>query len=257
MVTINGSDSLQIRPETFSDSIVYQDEKTTRNRYSNTFFVSETLKDTVEIPFITSPKLIKSLLEAELEKPVGLSTVFPSETSEVLYGTATDSIVRRMLYTSDNFLAEQLMMTTASTFSDTLNFRLIKKQLLETHLNDLKQQPRWVDGSGLSRYNLFTPASLVDVLSRLWADIPKKRLFHLFPYWDADGTIPLQKEKEKTSFILGKSGSMGNIYNLCGYLRTKSGRYLAFSFMNNHYKGPSSEIRKQMFETLKAIHNSN
>ena len=34
--------------------------------------------------------------------------------------------------------------------------------MLENQLKDIKQQPRWVDGSGLSRYNLFSPMSFVD-----------------------------------------------------------------------------------------------
>ena len=39
---------------------------------------------------------------------------FPVEEKKVLYGIATDSIYKQMLYESDNFLAEQLLMVGSS-----------------------------------------------------------------------------------------------------------------------------------------------
>ena len=70
-----------------------------------------------------------------------------------------------MMQESDNFLAEQLLLLASSTLSDTLNTKTAIEYMLNNHLKDLKQQPRWVDGSGLSRYNLFSPEAIVYVLN--------------------------------------------------------------------------------------------
>ena len=69
-------------------------------------------------------------------------------------------IYKQMLEDSDNFTAEQLLLTASSTLSDTLQFNTIKAHT-NKHLLKWKQEPRWVDGSGLSRYNLFSPENLV------------------------------------------------------------------------------------------------
>ncbi|KPM30250.1 Peptidase S13 D-Ala-D-Ala carboxypeptidase C [Croceitalea dokdonensis DOKDO 023] len=256
VVNFTKKDTLSISPDFFRKNTTTKGQVTTRERHANSFTIASNFKDTIAIPFMTGNKVVKNLLEAELQKTVTLVNRFPEVVPKMLLGHSTDSIYRRMLYKSDNFLAEQLMLTASATLSDSLSFKIAKKHVLDNYLNTLKQTPRWVDGSGLSRYNLFTPEFLVGVLSQLWITIPQQRLLHLFPKWDANGTVPLEKEVENPSFIYGKSGSMGGVYNLCGYLKTKSGRYLAFSFMNNHFQQPSADIRKRMFETLCRIRDA-
>ena len=128
--------------------------------------------------------------------------------------------------------------------------------MLQNHLKDLEHQPRWVDGSGLSRYNLFTPRSFVQILQKLHNEVPEKRLFGIFPTWGPDSTVETWEDPTTEPFLFAKSGSVGNNYNLSGYLKTKSGKLLIFSFMNNHFRIPSSEIRETMYTTLKNIYEN-
>ena len=167
-----------------------------------------------------------------------------------------DSIYKRMMHKSDNFLAEQILMLASSTLSDTLSTRTAINKMLDSHLSDLQHPPRWVDGSGLSRYNLFTPNSMVHILKKLHQEIPEERLFELFPMWDATGTVDTWNHPGLEPFIFAKSGSFGNHYNLSGYIKTRSGKLLIFSFMNNHFRVPSHQIRAYIFETLKRIRES-
>ncbi|MEM8927645.1 MAG: D-alanyl-D-alanine carboxypeptidase, partial [Bacteroidota bacterium] len=89
----------------------------------------------------------------------------------------------------------------------------------------------------------------------LYSETDSLRLFSLMPQWNLNGTLPLENSNDNI-FILAKSGSMGNIYNLCGYLRTRSGRLFAFSFMNNHFRRPSKEVRQNIYDKLRLIHEA-
>ena len=161
-----------------------------------------------------------------------------------------------MLFESDNFLAEQLLMAASGIISDTLSTKNAIDFMLEHHLDDLEHQPRWVDGSGLSRYNLFTPRSFVQILQKLHRETLGERLFGIFPMWGPDTTVEKWEDIATEPFLFAKSGSVGNNYNLSGYVKTKSGKLLIFSFMNNHFRVPSSEIRKIMYTTLKHLHQN-
>lgn len=255
VVTVYDVDGPQIYPKAFGDSISFESNGNLRDEYRNRFYLNGRRLDTLTIPFRTSESLTQKLLSDALGKKVHIINSFPGKEKKTLYGMETDSIYKLMMHESDNFLAEQLLMVTSSTLSDTLGTRKAIKHMLENDLSVLKHPPRWVDGSGLSRYNLFTPESMVYVLQRLYTKLPEERLFKLFPLWDASGTVEKWTYSQTPPFIYAKSGSLGNNYNLSGYLRTKSGRVLIFSIMNNHFKVPSSEIKRMVFELLLQLYH--
>lgn len=256
VLTVMEQDSLIISPNIFETAVHRTKMEQLRSIGENEFFIPNDLKDTLEIPFKTSKELSKIVLQNQLAKSITYTAVFPDRKKKVLYGVETDSIYKRMLYESDNFLAEQLMLVAASALSDTLSFKISRDYMIQNALAGLKQTPRWVDGSGLSRYNLFTPESFVQVLTLLKNELREERLFHLIPSWNASGTVTQPETVDEVPFIYAKSGGMGNVYNLSGYLKTTSGRLLVFSFMNNHFRKPSDEVRQNMYAILKEIHDT-
>lgn len=254
VLTVSNTNGLEVSPPLFRNKVEVSKKSVRRDEFTNRFYISPTVRDTLQVPFITGDTLTKQLLEHELGMEVLLTDQVPPKPKKVLYGIPADSLYKQILHKSDNFLAEQLLMMASSTLSDTLSTQRAISHVLENYLNDLQHKPRWVDGSGLSRYNLFTPTSMVQVLQQLYAKIPEERLFHLFPMWDASGTLDIWHNPNSEPFIFAKSGSLGNNYNLSGYLKTKSGKLLIFSFMNNHFRVSTSVIRMQIYETLKSIH---
>ncbi|NDV43861.1 D-alanyl-D-alanine carboxypeptidase [Flagellimonas sediminis] len=254
VVTVSNNDGLEVSPSYFYRDTEVMEHLFKRKELSNHFYIDPTEQDTLEVPFMTSDSLTQHLLETVLEKKIALVGHFPEGPEQTLYGMETDSIYKQMLFKSDNFLAEQLLITASSMVSDTIATKRAIDYMLEYDLNDLEQQPRWVDGSGLSRYNLFTPKSFVQILHKLYKEVPEERLFVLFPMWGPDSTVKQWEDPTTEPFLFAKSGSFGNNYNLSGYIRTKSGKILIFSYMNNHFKVPSIDIRKAMYTSLKQLY---
>ncbi|WP_228027910.1 D-alanyl-D-alanine carboxypeptidase [Costertonia aggregata] len=252
VATIFKNESLTVRPTVFKENVVELRYTKAREENKNIFYYPPTSNDTIEIPFKTDTILTKKMLKNVLGKKINLISSMPKGKKSTFYSTPTDTVLRRMMHESDNFLAEQLLVLSSSTLSDTLSISKVRDFMLQNALSDLKQVPRWVDGSGLSRYNLFTPESMVQVLGKLLEETPREELFKYFNTYNQ--LVKSEQANNSPSYIHAKSGGMGNTYNLSGYLVTKSGKTLVFSFMNNHYRQPTLEIKKHMqyiFELLR------
>ena len=246
VVTIYNSTQKTVSPDYFKDSVIDVAFHRNRKQNTNTFFFDPVRKDTTEIPFITSDDLALSLLGVTLGRSVHKIQQMPASERKFVYGIASDSVYKRMMQQSDNFLAEQLLIQASSMDSDTLSSRKTREFVLDSLLSDLRQPPRWVDGSGLSRYNLFSPESMVHVLAKMYEQIPRARLFHLFPAGGITGTLEDWYPGAPDPYIFAKTGTLGNNHCVSGYLVTSSGKTLIFSFMNNHFRQPTSEVKKQM-----------
>ncbi len=245
-----------VKPSYFKDSVLQLLHKTNRDEFKNIFYYPPQSVDTLETPFITSEKTTVALLEYYLNKKVHTQLTMPAGKPQRLYGINADSLYTRMMHESDNFIAEQLLLLSAHVLTDTLNSNHIRTHMLESELKDLAQAPRWVDGSGLSRYNLFTPQNMVAVLHRLYTEIPLERLFRLFPEVENTAMPKTNSSMSDTPFVYAKSGSLSNNYCLSGYLRASSGRILIFSIMNNHFRQPTVEVRTQLAEMLQTLHDT-
>ncbi|WP_405610383.1 D-alanyl-D-alanine carboxypeptidase/D-alanyl-D-alanine-endopeptidase [Polaribacter sp. Asnod1-A03] len=254
VLAIENKDSINIAPNFFKKDLKITEKGYGRKELSNSFYFDKNRTKETEIPMIIDSKLISNLWNDILPNKVDIIYKTPLKPSTIEYSIPTDTLYKRMMEVSDNFLAEQILILAASTISDTLNTTSAKKFVLENQLKDLEQKPRWVDGSGLSRYNLFTPNSFVEVLTKMYQKIPEERLFQFFPIGGKSGTLKNWYAGNPTPYIHAKSGTLGNNYNLSGYLITNSGKVLIFSYMNNHYMHSNSDVKKKMqtvFEELR------
>ena len=209
-----------------------------------------------EIPWKTSTELTLALLRDTLKRAVWPVNLPMSSNAKTVYNMNADSVYRRMLQPSDNFIAEQLLLTCSSVKFNMLNADSVISYAKAHFLNDLPDAPQWVDGSGLSRRNLFTPRSIVALLCKIQDEVKDEQLLHsLMPAGGASGTL---KKAYKTDngqvFVWAKTGSLSNNHNQSGYLVTRKGKRLAFSFMNNNFTRPVKEIRDEMVRIMTYIH---
>ncbi|MFV0566207.1 MAG: D-alanyl-D-alanine carboxypeptidase [Flavobacteriaceae bacterium] len=252
VITISrNKDSLQSFPDILNKNVTLAKSLKQRDYNSNTFFYNPATNDTVKIPMVINNNLIKTLWSDLTNKDILIENYSGNkQMKQVAYSIPSDSLYKRMMLASDNFLAEQVLILASSATSDMLSSNNVRNTLLKTKLFHLKQKPRWVDGSGLSRYNLFTPTSLVQVLTDLYHNIPHERLFNFFPVGGKSGTLKQSYTGTNKPYIYAKSGTLSNNYALSGYLMTHSGETLIFSFMNNHYTTPTTEVKKEMQSVL-------
>lgn len=173
--------------------------------------------------------------------------------TNTLFSIHLDSLYRVMMQESDNFIAEQLLLMCSNVLSDSLKPEIAIDFMKKNHLSDLPDEPIWVDGSGLSRYNLFTPRSIVKLWQKIWETMPQERLFQLLATGGVNGTIRKWYSADKP-FIYGKTGSLSNNHCLSGFLVTKKGKVLIFSFMNSNYTASTNAIRRNMQDILKNIY---
>ena len=244
----------QITPPFIQDRVTFEAEETDRLRGINDFFVSSDWDHTdLDIPFNTSDSLFAALWSDTLKSNVEWLDFLEPEDVNLLHSIPADSVYKRVLQESDNFLAEQLILLSSSKLFGELNSNRTIELLADSLLSDLPQPPIWVDGSGLSRYNMFTPLSMVALLHRIYQEVDEERIFKLFPAGGQSGTIENYYPADPP-YIFAKTGTLRNNHALSGFLIAKSGKRLIFSFMHNHYTGGSDPIKKEMERLLWQIH---
>ncbi len=253
---VKDKDSMYVRPTFFKDHVnVNEDVSVARALNTNNFYISNSITSIDKrIPFITSNQLVADLLSQELGSKV---TLIPQTSKrkfipfkEVLY----DSLYSKMMKESDNFIAEQVLLQVGNETVQEYSTRKAIDYVLDSCLVGMPLRPRWVDGSGLSRYNLFSPQSMVFVLNELYKDIPTDKLMSYFPQGGIDGT--LERDFKGQPYIRAKSGTLSNNYCLSGYLTSKKGNLLIFSYMNNHYLESSSDRKAEMAIFFKNLYEN-
>ncbi len=228
---------------------------------------SESVFTKTELPFYTNKKLTSVEI---LSKDFNLDLVnggtvhtiehhgikvnyFPLTTP--IKTQSSDTLFKIMMHRSDNFFAEQTLIMASkrgwNNLADKNETLVLIDTVLKLHLNKLTQRPKWVDGSGLSRYNLFTPQSFVQILNQLKLEFGLTRLQTILP---TGGTGTLTSYfKKYAGNIFAKTGTLSNNCALSGYLITKKGKLLIFSILNNNYITGATPIRKAVEKFLGVI----
>ena len=211
------------------------------------------------LPFRTDQQTIKNLLEDTLGHSIQsrwMGAVDRSNTWNIAYGVPVDSVYAEMMKTSDNFIAEQLMLVCSAYLFDTLNTERMIDYAKNQFFTKVPDTLYWEDGSGLSRYNLFTPRSVVDILVKIKNKLSWERIEKIFPAGGVSGTLKRWYPGVTQPYVFAKTGSLSNNHSLSGYLKTRSGRILIFSFMHSNYTGSVNPIRREMQKTLEYIRDN-
>lgn len=118
----------------------------------------------------------------------------------------------------------------------------IQSWLRRSDLDEFK--PAIYDGSGLSRHNALSAELLTRVLVRIHADsIVYAGFRETLAEPGGSGTLrSFLADKHLKGKVWAKTGSLNRIRTLSGYLETRNGELLAFSFLANQFGGLSPDF---------------
>ena len=232
----------------------------TRNLFQVPFYLKEETTLKTDKPFLTSSNLTEALLEDVLGKTIQTIPFdqVKGEKPTKVKGMVTGQLYKQMMEDSDNFLAEQLMLLVSDALFDSLDFDAAVTYANKELLADLSAVPQWADGSGLSSNNKFTPRSIIELLDKIKKEVPEEEIFDYFPAGGSKGTIRTwyKADEGEKPYIYAKTGTLSNSICLSGYLLTKSGKTLFFSFLHNNYPIPSDDLKREMDKILYQIHDT-
>jgi len=270
------SGQLTVTPSFFKDSINVINANSnkvfgiTRQMASNQFLVQLTgVNNTIEeIPYRTSnwttaPLTLEASLLSEAlggTKVIALDAAGETNapaTATKIYSRPLDSLLKPLMHRSDNFYAEQALLMVGKGLHQSFDDKKTIAYLLANDLSDLAQKPTWVDGSGLSRYNLFTPENFTSILHKMYKAYSFERLQNIFPTGGEAGGTLSSNYKNLNGKIFAKTGTLSGQVALSGYLITKKGKTLIFSVLVNNHTTTASNVRKAVEQFIQVLYSKN
>ncbi|MDB5280476.1 MAG: Serine-type D-Ala-D-Ala carboxypeptidase [Ferruginibacter sp.] len=243
--------------ENYGDSIAY---KFSRKWDSNDFTATPdplvAPQNLYTIPMVANEQESVRFLQDTLQQSIRLTATndlfhFNNTKFQRIHSQPADSLFAPMMHNSDNFFAEQTLLMASNERLGYMSDEAMIDALLKTDLKDIPQQPQWVDGSGLSRYNLFSPQAMVYILDKMQTEFGISRLKTILP---TGGTGTLKRYYLKDAgYIFAKTGSLSNVIALSGFLFTKKGKQIIFSVLVNNFQGSATRVRRAVEEYIEGI----
>lgn len=170
--------------------------------------------------------------------------------AKIHYAGLLDSLYVPMLHQSDNMIAEHVLLLIGAKNQWTGGAQEVIAKLKKESNFEFLKTVRWVDGSGLSRYNLFRPIDFVEILIALHQKVGMDKLKFLLPQTGQSGNLKSVKLKSANQIIWAKSGSFSNTYDLSGFFQNSKGKIYVFSMMSNLGNHSVSQSRRDVLDFL-------
>jgi D-alanyl-D-alanine carboxypeptidase/D-alanyl-D-alanine-endopeptidase (penicillin-binding protein 4) len=156
-------------------------------------------------------------------------------------------LYKALLQDSDNGVAEALLAMISQKQFDEMNIERTIDTLKVQWKEWLPDQLEWVDGSGVSRYNMVTPRTVVAALKKIYSKVGLNTIKNYFPQSGRSGTI----KKYNLKNVYAKTGTLRHNHNLSGYWISPSGNIYVFSIMVNHFTTSTDKVRDGISLLLK------
>ena len=226
-----------------------------RDRNDFTIYEGRERQAETDIPFVTNGvqtalNLVRDSLNRGILPFQGGVENFGTGQGGVVYSQPLDSLLKPMMHVSDNFFAEQVLLMAGMKLTGELATGKAIDTILKTSLSGFPDKPKWVDGSGLSRYNLITPRDLVWVLDKMRKEFSWQRITDIFP---TGGKGTLRNYVGESGRLYAKTGTLSGVLALSGYVITRRNNTLIFSVMVNNHTQPNALLRGRIGNFLRYL----
>lgn len=158
-----------------------------------------------------------------------------------------------MLQASQNLYAEMLLKAIApGEVPATYGRAFAEERLVLTAIGVPPGAFLFHDGSGLSGRNLATPASIVAVLRYLGDAMRRGSFDQLLPMPGGEGTLR-RRLLDLAPVLRAKSGSIGGVAALAGWIYGSDGRIRYFAIIVNHHTSRASQVNASIDEIVRLI----
>lgn len=157
-------------------------------------------------------------------------------------------ILRLMNKPSDNWIAELLFKTIGAEVMGEPGTWKKGRNVVTQFLEEIMDEPpahRFIDGSGLSRYNLLNAELLTKLLVYMYHNFELMPEFLAsLPIAGVDGTLKSRMQGMSAEKILrAKTGTLSGVSALAGYTVTADDEVFAFGILISHYVGTATSAR--------------
>ena len=157
-------------------------------------------------------------------------------------------IIKMMNKPSDNWIAELLFKTIGAEVKGEPGTWKKGRDVIAEFLGEIMEETpahRFVDGSGLSRYNLLNAELLTKLLVYMYNNFELMPEFMAsLPIAGVDGTLINRMQGMYAEKVLrAKTGTLSGVSALAGYTKTADGEVLTFGILISHYVGSATTAR--------------
>ncbi|MCL6493937.1 MAG: D-alanyl-D-alanine carboxypeptidase [Ignavibacterium sp.] len=161
---------------------------------------------------------------------------------------------------SDNFLAECLFKSIGAFYSGKQGNSFYSQQAIQEFLkknNIYSTNTEIVDGSGISRFDQITAASVNGVLETMYFDLRNYETFYnSLSYAGVDGTLRNRMSDLPDGYVFkGKTGTLNSVIGLTGYLTSDDKDDLIITILFEFNRGSWNFYRDIQDEIIKALAN--
>ncbi len=207
--------------------------------------------NTMSRAFACGHLLKKMLMEkgVHLEGKIVSGTV-PSDAHSVAKHLSPPlaDLLKLMNKPSDNWIAELVFKTMGAEVMGEPGTWKKGREVVTGFLKEIVDEPpahRFVDGSGLSRYNLLNAELLTRLLVYMYHNFELMPEFlSSLPIAGVDGTLKNRMQGMYAEKVLrAKTGTLSGVSALAGYTVTADDEVFAFGILISHYVGPAAQAR--------------
>lgn len=217
-------------------------------------YAGVTFRETLERRGIAVGRPAVRVVSSPAASPAARATVLAEHWSDPL-----PRVIAPILLKSQNWIAETLLKTVGREVRGEGSWDAgiqVEREFLTREVGIDSADVELRDGSGLSAGNLVTPRALVQLLSYVHRTPRMRVVRDNLPVSGREGSLKA-RFGDLPGRVAAKTGYIGNVDSLSGFVTMDDGRTAVFSIIANKSGQPSSRMKAAIDDVVRAVATSN